>query len=52
VIPTAFEIGVIAVALVVVVLTRGRLGYDRYRTYTAVPGTTSRVSQGPVPSAT
>ena len=36
VIPAAFEIGVIVVAVLVVVATRGRLGYDRYRRDTAV----------------
>lgn len=31
VIPVVYEIGVIVVAIVIVVATRGRLGYDRYR---------------------
>jgi membrane protease YdiL (CAAX protease family) len=37
VIPAAFEIGVIVVAVVVVVATRGLLGYDHYQRETALP---------------
>lgn len=35
VIPVAYEIGVIVVAIAIVVATRGRLGYDQYRRDTA-----------------
>lgn len=35
VIPVAYEIGVIAVAIAIVVVTGGRLGYDQYRRDTA-----------------
>jgi uncharacterized protein len=37
VIPAAFEIGVIVVAVLIVVATRGRLGYDRYQRETVLP---------------
>ncbi len=36
VIPTAYEIGVIVIAVAVVLGTRGRLGYDRYRADAAI----------------
>ena len=36
VIPTAYEIGVIVIAMAVVLGTRGRLGYDRYRADAAI----------------
>jgi hypothetical protein len=51
-IPAAFEIGVVVVAVAIVVATRGRLGYDRYLSDIVARASASGVQPRPVPTAT